>query len=904
MEDSLLAVKLNIPQTCQQLVLRPQLVSLFSQALTKSLVLVSAPAGYGKTTLVSSWLHDKNIPSTWLSLDEGDNDPIHFARYLILALRRIFPTVQEDLLGLIQEKQQAPFSILLNSIINEIERQSSTSALILDDFHTIHDQSILGMIGYLLDHMPLTLHLILISRTDPLFPLSHLRARNQLLEIRADQLRFTREETAAFLNDVLALNLSSDDIAALETRTEGWIAGLQLASIAIQSHTAKQNGKDVHRFVSAFTGSHYYIMDYLAEEVLSLQSDKVRSFLLQTSILGNMCGSLCDAIVNTDEPDNSDGQSMLETLEQMNLFLIPLDEERCWYRYHHLFTDVLSRHLELKFAHQLPGLHHRASQWFEQNGLIYDAIYHALKAGDKERAAKMVDGNGCELLIRGEVLKLIKWIDAVEPYSKILPWIAIQKGWALCLSGQLDRAEEPLETAEQLVSSLEPDTDSKTMSGTVTACRAFRANMLGEAHLAEDLARQALDSLPSSNDFSCSLRSVATSILGDASWANGNLEQAQHAYTDAVKIGRAAGSTNMMIITSSNLGDIMMEEGKLYQAAKIYTDILQMATLPYGQMSPLACHIFASLSWLAYEGNRLEEAAQFSNECIELSRQWGNIESQAVGFLVQASLGYRGGNLDKAQQAMLSAERLANERAISPWRSMWIKSELARLWIFQGDLRRASELVQNSKIRVDNISNINEIPYLLEPVYIVLLRLYLARNEFDTALALGDRLLKLIQETSRLRRMVEILILQSLAYQGRKDMDQAQEVLERALSFAQQEGYVCVFLDEGESMVKLLFHLKANRICSEYASKLLLALGKAPGIKLAPAQLLVEQLTLRELEVLKLIEAGYSNQDIAGNLVISLPTVKRHISNIYAKLGVKSRTQAVSLGRELSLLDL
>ncbi len=305
------------------------------------------------------------------------------------------------------------------------------------------------MITYLLDHASPQLHLVILTRTDPPLPLSRLRVRNQLVEIRADQLRFTREEIATFLNEAMGLRLSTGDIAALEGRTEGWIAGLQLAAVAMQ------DGKDVHGFISAFTGSHYYIMDYLAEEVLSLQSETVRSFLLQTSILERMCGPLCDAVVDADQPESVDGQLMLETLEQMNLFLIPLDDERHWYRYHHLFADVLNRHLEQQFPHQLPDLHRRASRWYEQNGLIYDAIHHALMAGDQEHAAQLVDQYGCELLMRGEVVNLLTWIEAVEPYSQTLPWIAIQKAWALCLTGQLDRAEGPFQTAERLVSALE-----------------------------------------------------------------------------------------------------------------------------------------------------------------------------------------------------------------------------------------------------------------------------------------------------------------------------------------------------------------------------------------------------------------------------------------------------------------
>ena len=391
MEQTLLATKLHIPPPCQLLVLRPRLIEVLSKALISSLTLVSAPAGYGKSILVSSWLRETGVPSAWLSLDEGDNDPIRFLQYFISALQKIIPTIQPDWLGIHKEKQPASFEALLNILINEIDRQAAPFVLVLDDFHTIQAQPVLEMVAYLLDHIPAQMHLVLLTRTDPPLPLSRLRVRSQLAEIRADQLRFTREEIAAFLNEAMGLRLSTGDIADLEMRTEGWIAGLQLAAIALQSHIAMQDGKGIHSFVSAFTGSNYYIMDYLAEEVLSLQSESVRSFLLQTSILERMCGALCNAVVEADTPEQLDGQRMLETLEQMNLFLIPLDDERHWYRYHHLFADVLNRHLELQFAGKLPNLHRRASQWFEQNGFIHDAIQHALRAGDQVHAAQLVD---------------------------------------------------------------------------------------------------------------------------------------------------------------------------------------------------------------------------------------------------------------------------------------------------------------------------------------------------------------------------------------------------------------------------------------------------------------------------------------------------------------------------------
>ena len=903
--EPLLWTKLFIPPIRPNRVTRPRLSEQVNNGLDKALILISAPAGYGKTTLISGWLHETEISSTWLSLDEDDNDPIRFLQYFITALQKIVPTIHLDLLGVLQDRQPASYKFLLNIIINEIAGRAIPFVLVLDDFHTIHAQPVLEILTHFLEYLPPQAHVVILSRTDPPLPLSRLRVRNQLIDIRADQLRFTQEEITIYLNEMMGLKLSTADIIALDERTEGWIAGLQLASIALQAaasqpHISTQGKDDVHGFVSAFTGSHYYIMDYLAEEVLRLQTESVRSFLLQSSILDRMCGSLCDDVLEADQTGSVNGQAMLEALEQMNLFIIPLDNERRWYRYHHLFADVLNRRLEQLYPHLLPDLHRRASRWYEHNGYTFDAIRHTLMAGDQDRAAQLVDQNGCLLLMRGEVINLLNWIEAVEPYSQTLPWIAIQKGWALCLTGQLDRAEWPLHAAEQLISCLEVTDNVRTMSGAVTAARAYRANIQGDTRLAADLARQALDYLPVSNDFSCTLRSVATSILGDSCWLEGNLVEAQRAYTDAVLISQSAGNIHMVIIANSNLADILMEQGQLHQADRIYSETLQMATLPDGQISPLAEKVYAGLSRISYEWNHLEDAAKYVQQCIELSRRWGSYESQAMGYVMLAGLELAQCNPEKAQGAMVAADQLISEYSFTPWRSNSLKSALARLWIAQGDLERASYLIQKSGIPVDDIPGEGQIPYAQEPLYLTLLRLHQARGDFDAVLGLSLRLLQNLDETNRVGYVIEILVHRALAFQGKREMDHALAVLEKAFSLAQPEGFMRTFLDEGEPMAKLLYQARSHRIGTGYAAELLSAMGNAFGSNLPPAEFLIAPLTLRELEVLNLIETGCSNQEIAARLVISIPTVKRHISNIYAKLGASSRTQAVTRGKELN----
>ncbi len=912
--EVLLSTKLFIPPLRPNHMGRPRLDQRLNQGLDKALILVSAPAGYGKTTLVSRWLQEAGLAATWLSLGEDDNDPIRFLQYFITALLKVVPTVKPDLLGVLQGNQPGAYKFLVNILINEIAGQAAPFILVLDDFHTIHAQPVLEMLVHLIDHLPPQMHLVCLTRTDPPLPLARLRARNQLVEIRAAQLRFTQAEIAGLLNETLALELSASDIAALEVRTEGWIAGLQLASIALQAMTSQPSlsapdGGSVHDFVAAFTGSHHYIMDYLVDEVLRLQDEATRSFLLCSSILDRMCGPVCDELLPAGRTGPVNGQAMLETLEQMNLFIIPLDSRRHWYRYHHLFADVLNRQLEQLYPQHIPELHRRAAHWYVQNDLMFDAIRHTLMAGDKQGAARLVDQHGCELLMRGEVVNLLHWIEAVEPYSQAFPWIAIQKGWALCLTGQPEQADVPLQAASRLISApasagaveTEGTTEVATMIGAATAARAHQANLLGQAAQAADLARQALEALPASSDFSCSLRSAATSILGDACWMGGNLAGAQDAYASAVQISQAAGSIHMGIICGANLAEVLLEQGQLQSAARHYSQTLQLARLPDGQISPLAEQVYAGLSRIAYEWNHLEEAAEYARQCLDLSLRWGSAASLTTGYEMTARLALAQGQPEKALEALHTLEQVMGEYNLAPWQSAVAQSALARLWMAQGDLERAASILEEPALPGNGAVRKAEISTLQVPGCLARLHLHLKRGEYHALLEQAGPLLQTLEGTRRVGRIIEALVLQALAYQGQRDLNPALSRLEKALSLAQPERYVRTFLDEGEPLAKLLYQVRAHCPGSGYAGELLSAMGDVSEKRLPPAQRLIEPLTGRELEVLKRIQAGCSNQEIAAEFFISLPTVKRHISNIYAKLGANSRTQALARANELEL---
>lgn len=895
MQTTLLATKLFVPSTREALVARPRLTAMLSKGLAQGFTLVSAPAGYGKTTLISNWLRETGIPTAWLSLDEGDDDPVRFLQYLLTALHEIVPSIRFDLLELVEEIQPAALQALIHIVINEIVKNGDRFLLVLDDFHLIQDPSILTMITCLLDHLPVQqMHLVLITRTDPPLPLSRLRVRGQMTEIRAEQLRFNPAEIAAFLNGMLGFHLSAEDILAMEARTEGWIAGLQLAALSMQGC------KDISGFITAFRGSHHYIVDYLADEVLQRQDEQTRLFLLQTSILSSLCASLCNRLMETEADEHPlNGQRILETLEQRNLFIIPLDEERRWYRYHHLFADALNRRLEHQYPEKLPHLYRRASLWYEENGLIGDAIHYALSAGEQDRAAQLVEQNGCYLLMSGEVSTLLKWLEGVEPYFPSHPWLVIQKGWALTLSGRMEPAELAFQLAERLVSALKPPPpDINTMVGTISAGRAFWADMQGNIPEAARLAQQALDLLSDSDPLSQSMRSVATGTLAKTIWVNGDLEKARKMYVQAAEMGQAANNVEMVINSNDDIAGILMEQGHLKQAEQLLQATLPMTVRADGQRLTLSGQVYSRLSKIYYEWNRLGQAALFAQRCLEVGQQWGDVELQAVGSLLLALIEQAQGSLEKAQALMQTADLLNRDCRFYPLNAMWMDATLDRFWLSLGSLERASQHLHASGIRPTD-----EITYLHEFQYLNLLRCLLARGDFDAALDLAERMLHKAKDSQRIIRVVELLVLQSLAYQGKKDINSAINTLAEAVSLAQPEGYRRVFLNEGDLLGKLLYLVKSKPEAAGYARELLEAFGPSYGPAPVPAQLLIEPLSAREIEVLKLIEAGLSNQEIADKLYLSVATVKRHISNIYAKLAVETRTQALVRGKALGFFD-
>lgn len=854
---------------------RPRLGELLAEGMNRKLTLVSAPAGYGKTTLLSEWrmIHlGSEYPLAWVSLEEADNDPSRFLSYLVATLQTVKAGIGDSVLASLRSPQPPPVESVLAALINDIAAVPEEFALVLDDYHVIEAQPIQGAIAFLLEHMSPQMHLVIASRTDPPLPLARLRARGQMTELRAADLRFTPEEAGAFLTDVMGLELSTRDVEALERHTEGWIAGLQLAALSMRGR------EDSSGFIEAFTGSNRYVLDYLVDEVLARQPEPVTSFLLKTSILDRLSGELCDAVA-----ESHGGQEMLETLDKENLFVVPLDEEGHWYRYHHLFAEVLRHLLRRSQPNLVPELHRRASRWYEQNGPLDEAIKHALAAQDFESAAHLVEGGAGEILARGEVSLLVGWVEALpEELMRSRPGLCIPYAWALFLTGRLEDAEERARDAERAAS-------TGALSAEVTALRANLVRARGDVPGSIELAREARKLLPE-DDFA--LRGAISFNLGSAYWVTGDLEAAKETFAEASAASRRAGNTYVALLSMRARAEIEKMSGHLRRAADLYHEALQIAE---ASPSPAAGLAHVGMGELLYEWNDLDGAVHHLTQGIDLGNRSGSFDIHFPGRAALALVRQAMGDTQGALEVIQEGERAVRTINLPPYMLDQQAAFEARVRLAQGDLATAARLLEERAIDTDDAVNIqNELEHL------VLARVLLARDESHAALDLLERLRVAAEATGRMGSKIKVLVLQALAYKARDDESRALVTLGRALELAEPEGYVRTFLDEGAPMATLLRSALTKAISPGYASRLLGAFGSSS--ERLPAGALSEPLSERELEVLRLIASGMSNAEISRALFVSLATVKKHINNIYRKLGTHSRTSALARARELDLL--
>jgi LuxR family maltose regulon positive regulatory protein len=885
----LLATKFHMPRLRAPLVYRPHLVERLQQAAGHPLTLLAAPAGFGKTTLLSSWLERAPLSSAWVSLDRADNDLTRFWSYTLTALDKAFPGCGATALGLLQSPQPPSMEVILTTVINTLTALSQEVVLVWDDYHLITAPAIHTSVTFLLEHLPPRLHLIIAARADPPLPLARLRTRGQLLELRSADLRFLSEETAAFLTRLSGLTLSAEEITALETRTEGWIAGLQLAALSLHGRT------DIPGFIRAFTGSHRYVVDYLVEEVLVHQPEPIQTFLLQTAILERMTGSLCEAVTA-----NAEGQAMLERLEQANLFLVSLDDERRWYRYHHLFADMLHQRVQKRMPDLVPELHRRASTWYEQHGLQAEAVSHALSASDFDRAARLIEQVAAALIWkRGELSTLLGWLEVLpEHVMHAHPRLLLDHAWALLWSGQVAALEPHLRNAERVLAASTgsqpnvPHTARQTMQGELAAIRAELARQRGDVSGAIKLAREALTSLPEDAQW---LRGIVTGLLGGAYRLRGDVVAASRAYMETVRTSQASGNLPVTLIAMGQLAQLQAMQGQLPQAARTCQQALDLAAQRGVTTSPALGVARVSMGEVLREWNDLDEAERLLLQGIEYCQQRGGLAECALdGFLSLARVFQARGEMDGALRMIQQAEQIGRDFHYATR----VTASQAKLWLAQGNVPAATRWATTLQHEL-NVGG--ELAYEHLDGYIVLARLHIVRGELTEAIRLLGRLLQMAESAGLTGQVIEVLVLQALSFQAHPP--QAMMVLTRAFELAEPQGYVRIFVDEGEPMLALLRHARSRGVVPDYLDKLLAAFGTTTQVSSPPlAAVLIDPLSEREREILRLIAAGLSTHEIADELVIVVGTVRNHIKHIYSKLDAHSRLQAVERARTLNLL--
>jgi len=877
----LLKTKLYVPPVRPELISRPRLVEQLNQGLRRGrkLTLVSAPAGYGKTTLLSEWAAQSDQPVAWVSLDENDNDATRFWTYLAAALHTVGVDVGDVSLARLQSPHLPPVESPLTPLVNQLAEEPNPFALVLDDYHLITTPAIHAAASFLLENLPAQMHLIIATRADPPLPIPRLRAQGQLTELYESDLRFTSEEVARFLDLVFDLSLSAADVRALEKRTEGWIAGLQMAAISMRGRD------DVAEFVRAFTGSHRYVLDYLTEEVLRQQPEDVRRFLLRTAILDRLTASLCDAVTEGVmlHEERSTSQLMLEYVDASNLFIVPLDDERRWYRYHRLFADLLLQRARRECPDLLPWLHRRASDWYEQNGFTSEAIGHALTSGEFDRAARLIEHVAWPMMARCENVTLLTWLDAFpDDALAARPRLGVARAWALAVAGELDAVAPTL-----------AGIDLQKVPGEAAAARAYTATIRGDTRRGIAFARQALEQLPEDDLF---LRGFLALNLGIAYFSSGEPAPASRALNQAVELSRAADQPDLTMAAMATLGHVQEAQALLQKAVETHRQVLDLASGLGSRPSPVVGMACLGIARAAYEWNDLDTASRYVTEGVELLEKGRFITYLLSGHSLRARLFLARGDLDAAQAAVRQALRLAPGEDLA-YMTAVLEGLQARLHMIAGNGAAAGRWAQAHRA-----TDLDELDRAREAEQMAVARVLVAQDGADQALDLLAYLLKRAQAAQRIDAAIAILALQALAFQARDDHHRALSALERALSLGEPEGYVRTFVDEGEPMSRLLRHALSQGIAPNYAARLLAAFDAEVELTPSPMDVLVEPLTERELEVLRLIVAGLTNAEIAEELFIAVSTVKSHVNHIYGKLGVESRVQAVNRARSLQLL--
>jgi LuxR family maltose regulon positive regulatory protein len=914
--DALIRTKLHLPYTRPELVSRLRLRAQIAKGLSGPLTLVTAPAGFGKTTLVASTIVNCGMPVAWLSLDKDDNQVERFLSYLVAALQEANPGIGSGAAQHLEAARQAPPGAALTSLINDLDRVGQETALVLDDYQFISSQEVHDEVSFLLQHCPNKLHVVIASRSDPPLHIVSLRGRGKMVELRTADLRFTETEAAQFLNEVMGLNLTAGSVAMLEERTEGWIAGLQMAALSMHER------KDLVGFIKGFSGTNRYILDYLIEEVMANQSREIQQFLLYTSILERLTASLCQAVLATGNldglssaelPDNYQPPSLLscqqslEYLERANLFLVPLDDERTWYRYHHLFADLLRARLgqSLKIE-EIDALHTRAAQWFIQNGLAYEAIHHASLTSNDEWVEQLIEQNYMEMFHRGEASAIRFWTGKLSKeliYRR--PWLCIYEAQSHCLFGQLDEAEVLLAKAEEHLQRENPSADTRAMLGNLAYVKSRVTGMRGDVRQAIELSLVARENTPASNK---ALHSGIGVMLGVAYFLNGDFKEAIETYEETIEASSAANAINGTVAAYCHLARLYAIQGKLEKSYELYQKAEGFANTVGSRNLGVQSLVEVGIANVLYEQNELETALAHIKRGLELVYLWGNADDIALAYATHARILQAQGNLAGAREAIEKGIQVIQTNGVFSEAREAVWSAQVALWLSEGDLLSADHWVvaQQERLRGDTGYRFEN-----ELTRIITARVSLAEKKLDETLSLLTQLELSAEAGGRTERLIEILILKALTFQMFGETSLALAAVEKSLRMAEPEGYVQVFLIEGKPMQRVLdqwLRGAETGVVRDFAAHLVSHLeAETPGVtarqgRSTPGSELVEPLSQRELEVLRLLALGKTNNEIAEQLVVAQGTIKAHAASIYRKLNVTNRTEAVAQARALGIL--
>jgi LuxR family transcriptional regulator, maltose regulon positive regulatory protein len=898
-----LETKLAIPTARVHLLARPVVMQRLAWAVESELALVSAPAGFGKTTILAHWA-SQMPPVAWLSLDPGDDDPVRFVRYLIAAVRRIHERFGEQLATLIAGPARPSHGALATALVNELAALPDETAIVLDDYHVLGSRDVHGLLGHLADHLPEHLHLVISSREDPPLPLARLRARGKLRELRVADLRFDAGEVSALFNGVWGFNLPGDVLDAVGQRTEGWAAGLQLAALALRE------APDVAAFADAFTGTHRFVLDFLSEEVLDRQPEDVRRFLLDTSVLERITASLADAL--TGRPDST---QVLERLEHANLFVVPLDEYRRWYRYHQLFAEMLRARLRLEAPEKEAPLHRAAAEWCEQHDMVDEAIRHWLASGETGRAAELIERYIEEVLVRWvEAATMDRWLTSLpQEVLRSRRRLILARGLAALAEGRLDEVGPVLDAAERAPAPeemLEPSIGRRaSLLRNVPAVMALmRADLARLRGVPEQVRAQANEALAHARPEEFIVSDTGHWQLAVGDWMSGRLDDAERRLRDTVANREAEGEVYLAALAACDLGRVQQAAGRLRAAAQTFRRAIHVAAWGSGMRPPVASWPLAGLAAIERQRGHLDEAFDAATEAADLCRYLPWAPPMAVALPALAWIHRARGDAEAALTRMEEAVRAIPSDEVTSLINP-ASTERIRLLLAQGRFEEPFRWIDER-----GIADTDEMPYPREPEYLVLGRVLIAKREAERAVALLDRLRARAEAEHRTASVIETRVLLALALEVAREREEALAQLAAAVSHAWREGFVAVFADEGEPMATLLKRLAGRRdtlgelssVPPEYIARLIRASSSSEQ-SAGPGQIvhvpdLVEHLTARELEVLRWVALGRANREIADELFVTLDTVKKHVSHACAKLGAANRTQAVIYARELGLI--